>query len=59
MRLGRRVRQAADRPARRDVGGANGYVYINGKKLDEPYVKPDRRDPDTHGPAAIPRVSTS
>src|SRR5438093_660339 len=22
----------------------NGYVYINGKKLDEPYLKPDRRD---------------
>ena len=21
----------------------NGYVYINGKRLDEPYVKPDRR----------------
>jgi signal peptidase I len=22
----------------------NGYVYINGKRLDEPYVQPDRRD---------------
>ncbi len=22
----------------------NGYVYIDGKRLDEPYVKPDRRD---------------
>ena len=32
----------------------NGYVYINGKKLDEPYVKPERRDPDTHGPQKIP-----
>jgi serine/threonine-protein kinase len=32
----------------------NGYVYINGKKLDEPYIKPDRRDPDTHGPQKIP-----
>jgi signal peptidase I len=21
-----------------------GYVYINGKRLDEPYIKPDRRD---------------
>jgi signal peptidase I len=21
-----------------------GYVYINGKKLNEPYIKPDRRD---------------
>ncbi|HXY83963.1 MAG TPA: signal peptidase I [Gaiellaceae bacterium] len=25
----------------------NGYVYVNGKRLDEPYVKPDRRDHDT------------
>ena len=32
----------------------NGYVYINGKKLDEPYIKPERRDPDTHGPAEDP-----
>jgi signal peptidase I len=22
----------------------NGFVYIDGKRLDEPYVKPDRRD---------------
>src|SRR5881392_1721867 len=22
----------------------NGYVYINGKRLNEPYIKPDRRD---------------
>src|SRR5690242_7621132 len=22
----------------------NGFIYINGKKLDEPYIKPDRRD---------------
>jgi len=21
-----------------------GVIYVNGKKLDEPYVKPDRRD---------------
>jgi signal peptidase I len=25
----------------------DGYVYIDGKRLDEPYVKPDRRDRDT------------
>ena len=25
----------------------NGFVYINGKRLNEPYVKPDRRDVDT------------
>src|SRR5262249_50531148 len=31
----------------------SGYVYINGKKLDEPYIKPDRRDPDTHAPVKI------
>jgi signal peptidase I len=23
---------------------AGGFVYIDGKRLDEPYVKPDRRD---------------
>jgi len=26
----------------------NGYVYINGKKLNEPYVKPARKVGDTH-----------
>ncbi len=30
-----------------------GYVYINGKKLDEPYVKPDRRDARTISPIKI------
>jgi signal peptidase I len=25
----------------------HGYVYINGRKLDEPYVGPDRRDSDS------------
>jgi signal peptidase I len=33
----------------------NGYVYINGKKLNEPYVKPDRRDTETHEPITIPK----
>jgi signal peptidase I len=31
-----------------------GYVYINGKRLDEPYVRPDRRDTETHAPRRIP-----
>jgi signal peptidase I len=26
----------------------NGFVYINGKKLNEPYIKADRRDTETH-----------
>jgi signal peptidase I len=26
------------------VSERNGFVYINGKKLSEPYLKPDRRD---------------
>ena len=30
-----------------------GYVYINGKRLDEPYVKPDRRDARTISPIKI------
>jgi signal peptidase I len=32
----------------------NGYVYINGKRLDEPYVRPDRRDVRTIEPKKIP-----
>jgi signal peptidase I len=31
-----------------------GYVYIDGKKLDEPYIKPDRRDTKTIPPERIP-----
>ena len=26
------------------IRGQDGFVYINGKKLDEPYIEPDRRD---------------
>ena len=32
-----------------------GNVYINGKKLTEPYVKPDRRDTLSQGPIKIPK----
>jgi signal peptidase I len=32
----------------------NGYVYINGKRLDEPYVRDERRDSETHPPQRIP-----
>jgi signal peptidase I len=35
-----------------------GYVYINGKKLNEPYIKPDRRDNRTLGLADIPPRNT-
>jgi signal peptidase I len=35
----------------------NGYVYINGKKLNEPYIKPDRRDSQTNPPQKIPKNS--
>jgi signal peptidase I len=31
----------------------NGYVYINGKRLNEPYVKQDRRDTRTVPPTKI------
>jgi signal peptidase I len=31
-----------------------GYVYINGRRLDEPYVPDQRRDADTHKPVKIP-----
>ena len=32
----------------------NGYVYINGKKLEEPYIKPEFRDNETVKPMRIP-----
>jgi signal peptidase I len=35
-----------------------GYVYINGQKLNEPYIKPDRRDNRTMGLADIPPRNT-
>ena len=31
-----------------------GYVYINGKRLNEPYIKPARRDSRTIAPLKIP-----
>ena len=33
------------------VSEKSGFVYINGKKLIEPYIKPDRRDTGTSEPA--------
>jgi signal peptidase I len=33
----------------------NGYVYINGKRLNEPYIKADRRDSETHPAQKIPK----
>jgi signal peptidase I len=35
-----------------------GYVYINGKRLNEPYVLPDRRDQRTLGLTDIPPRGT-
>ncbi|CAN5185337.1 hypothetical protein BH18ACT12_BH18ACT12_17850 [soil metagenome] len=32
----------------------NGFVYVNGKKLNEPYIKPNRRDSQTLGLADLP-----
>jgi signal peptidase I len=32
----------------------DGYVYINGKKLNEPYIKPEYRDNLTYPPRKIP-----
>ncbi|HWC74355.1 MAG TPA: signal peptidase I [Gemmatimonadales bacterium] len=36
----------------------NGYVYIDGKKLDEPYVQAERRDAQTLTLADIPPLRT-
>ncbi|HEX3808033.1 MAG TPA: signal peptidase I [Gaiellaceae bacterium] len=33
----------------------NGYVYIDGKKLNEPYIQANRRDDRTLGPIKIPK----
>jgi len=32
----------------------NGFVYINGRKLNEPYIQPSRRDSQTLGLADLP-----
>jgi signal peptidase I len=31
-----------------------GFVFINGRKLNEPYVAPEQRDTDTYPPQKIP-----
>ena len=36
----------------------NGYVYVNGQKLNEPYIKPDRRDNRTLGLSDVPPRNT-
>jgi signal peptidase I len=36
------------------VSERDGYVYINGRRLDEPYLKPDRRDHEP--PRSWPRI---
>jgi signal peptidase I len=33
----------------------NGYVFINGRRLDEPYIRSARRDTRTIAPIKIPR----
>ena len=33
----------------------NGYVFINGRRLDEPYIRATRRDTRTVAPIRIPR----
>jgi signal peptidase I len=35
----------------------SGHVYINGRRLQEPYVQEDRLDSDTRPPEKIPRDS--
>jgi signal peptidase I len=34
-----------------------GYVYINGRKLEEPYLEQSRRSGETYGPTKIPKNS--
>jgi signal peptidase I len=39
------------------ISERDGYVYVNGKRLHEPYVKPSERDTTTRTWARIPRDS--
>jgi signal peptidase I len=39
------------------VSERGGYVYINGRRLDEPYIKPDRRDSEPR--RTWPRIAAS
>ena len=34
-----------------------GYVYVNGRKLDEPYIDPARRSTEEFGPVKVPQQS--
>lgn len=36
------------------IAEKDGYVYIDGRELNEPYVKPQYRDTETWGPKKIP-----
>jgi signal peptidase I len=37
------------------VAERSGRVFINGRRLAEPYIRPGRRDSETHPPQRIPR----
>jgi Signal peptidase I len=53
------LRQAADRPARRDLVRAQRLRLHQRQEADEPYVKPDRRDQRTIKPIKIAEGTTS
>ena len=36
----------------------DGYTYIDGKRLDEPYIRPERRDHETKTLQAVPPAGT-
>ena len=55
LRRRRHVREARDRAAGDTWEERDGYVYIDGKRLNEPYIKPDRRDDRTIAPMVIPK----
>jgi signal peptidase I len=33
----------------------DGFVFVDGKKLSEPYIRPDRRDQESRPPVRVPR----
>jgi signal peptidase I len=37
------------------ISERDGLIYINGERLEEPYVEPERRNEDTHAERKIPQ----
>ena len=47
------LRQTDRGRARRRLGERHGVVYVNDRKLDEPYIEHERRDLQSHQPVRL------